>query len=287
MKLGNFIWSVRRELWENRSLYIAPLLLAALIIAGFAYHSPKFADGARLLPAMEAAKAAKAAIIPFGLTAAVLLFAGWIIGLFYSVDALHGERRDKSILFWKSMPVSDTETVLAKAFIPLVLVPVLVCLVALATQLMLLAIGLAVMSSKGIDASIVTSRLPLPGMWIGMFYGMAVHSLWFAPIAAWVLLVSAWARRAVLMWAFMPFFAAWAVERISFGSEHVGQFIKMRFMGAMAYAFKPNAMKEPITEISQLDPMRFLATPGLWIGLAFAAAFIVAAIRLRRYRDPI
>jgi hypothetical protein len=39
--------------------------------------------------------------------------------------------------------------------------------------------------------------------------------------------------------------------------------------------------------LAQITPWRFLSSPGLWIGLAFAAVCLAASVRLRRYREPI
>ena len=55
----------------------------------------------------------------------------------------------------------------------------------------------------------------------------------------------------------------------------------------MREAFAADAMKVPITQLSQLDPARFFGSPGLWVGLVFAVAFLAAAIWLRRRREPI
>jgi hypothetical protein len=68
--------------------------------------------------------------------------------------------------------------------------------------------------------------------------------------------------------------------------------VKHRLFGfaAEAFAFNPIAHEQhnvAIESVAQLTPGRYLATPGLWIGLLFAAAFIAAAIRLRRYHDPV
>ena len=42
-----------------------------------------------------------------------------------------------------------------------------------------------------------------------------------------------------------------------------------------------------IDRLLQLDPVRFLTSHGLWIGLMAAAASLTAAARLRRYRKPV
>jgi ABC-2 type transport system permease protein len=281
---GHWQWSVRREVWENRSLYLAPLAIAAIALVANFVRAGRFAESVRALPTLEGSKQVIAAVVPYGLTAAVILLTGWIVAMFYSLDALNGERRDRTILFWKSMPVSDLTTVLAKASVALVLVPLVVCAIAFATQFIMLVMHGAVLLAKGIDPGTLWSRLPFFGMWGAIVYGMAVHALWYAPIVAYLLLVSVMVRRAAFLWAILPFIAAYAVETIAFGSQHVAQFLKFRLLGAMTVAFRSDAMKEPVP---LLDPLGFLSSPGLWIGLAFAAAFLAAAVRLRRYREPI
>jgi ABC-2 type transport system permease protein len=121
-----------------------------------------------------------------------------------------------------------------------------------------------------------------------MVYGLTVHALWFAPIYCWLLLVSAWARRAPLLWAVFPLLAVSAVERIIFNSWYFMYMLQYRMTGAMKEAFAQDAQsKEPLIRLSQLTPLNFLSTPGLWVGLIFAAACLVAAVRLRRNREPI
>jgi ABC-2 type transport system permease protein len=224
--------------------------------------------------------------IPFGIAASAILVTGWLVGVFYCLDALNGERRDRSILFWKSMPVSDLATIGAKVAIALAVVPAIATAVAFATQVAMLLTGSIVIAARDGGSATLLSTLPFATMTLVMLYGVFVHILWFAPIYAWLLLVSGWARRATFAWAFLPFFAAFAVEKIAFGTHYVGPFIRYRITGAMGHAFAPNAMKEPITDLAMLTPERFFATPGLWLGLVFAAACIAAAVRLRRYREP-
>jgi len=282
-----FRWLLRRELWEHRAVYLAPLAVAVIALVGFFIHAPRVTEGIRGLAALDPARQVAAVVTPYGLAASVILLTCWIVGGYYCLDALYGERRDRSILFWKSMPVSDLATVLSKATVALVILPIVGCAIALATQLVMLLASTVALAAGGADPAAPWNLLPMLPMTVAMFYGMAVHALWFAPIYGWLLLVSAWARRATFLWAFMPFFAAYVLESIAFGTRYVSAFLTQRFMGAMARAFAPGALKHPITELSQLTPLQFLATPGLWIGLAFAAAFIVAAVRVRRYREPI
>jgi ABC-2 type transport system permease protein len=222
---------------------------------------------------------------PFSMTAAVILLTGVIVGFFYCLDALHGERRDRSILFWKSMPVSDTTTVLSKAMIPFAVIPAVAFVVALATQLIVLVLTAVALSIKGVDTSLMFDRLPLM-MPVTMLYGVVVHAFWYLPLYALFLMVSATTRRPFL-WIMVPPIVIQILEKIAFNTSYSGDFIKYRLMGAMAEAFKPKALDRPVTDLSQLDPTRFLSSPGLWLGLIAAAAFLYAAIRLRRSREPL
>ena len=272
-----FYWSVRRELWENRAIYVAPAIVALLALAGFTYQVARFPEK---FQAFSAAKQGAMAGMPYSMAASVILLTGWIVALFYVLDALYGERRDRSILFWKSMPVSDAVTVLAKAFVPLVVVPVAAFAIAVAAQLAMLAVNAMLPNTP-------SNPWPMGRQTIVMAYGLAIHALWFAPIYAYLLLVSGWARRAPIMWAVVPFLALFALEFLALGSSWGASAIRYRIVGAMSLAFDRDALRKPVTELSQLDPVRFLTHQDLWLGLAFAAACLVLAVRLRRHREPI
>jgi ABC-2 type transport system permease protein len=275
-------WSIRREWWENRAIQVAPLVIAALSLAGFMYFSARLAHFVASHPGKDVNMAA----VPFGMAASIILLTGWIVGFFYAADALHGERRDRSILFWKSMPVSDLVTVAAKAAIPLVAIPLFTCAVAIVTQLAMLVAGPAIAAAAGGDAATLWNAWPMVPQTLVMLYGMAIHALWFAPIYAWLLLVSAWAKRAVLLWAFLPLFALFALEKVALGTSWLASAIQYRLVGATAEGFARGALKHPITALSQLDPARFFSTPNMWLGLVFAAACFALAVRLRRYGEP-
>ena len=184
------------------------------------------------------------------------------------------------------MPVSDLVTVAAKAAIPLVAIPLFTCAVAIVTQLAMLVAGPAIAAAAGGDAATLWNAWPMVPQTLVMLYGMAIHALWFAPIYAWLLLVSAWAKRAVLLWAFLPLFALFALEKVALGTSWLASAIQYRLVGATAEGFARGALKHPITALSQLDPARFFSTPNMWLGLVFAAACFALAVRLRRYGEP-
>ncbi len=283
-------WSVRRELWENRSIYIAPLAVAGLVLFASLIGTTALPGKMRSLPSLDPAQQHAVLVRPFSMAPAPIMLATFIVGLFYALDALYGERRDRSILFWKSLPVSDLTTVLSKLSIPLVVLPLIAFLLSAAAQIIMLFVGSAVLLAGGISPSRWWAEIRLfEGLPI-MVYGLTVHALWFAPIYGWLLLISAWARRATFLWAVLPLLGVSAVERILFNTRYFVSMLKYRVTGAMteAFAFKPKSGAEgDIERLTQLDPARFLSSPGLWIGLAAAALFVAIVVRLRRRGEPL
>src|SRR5438094_3563621 len=130
-----FYWSVWREVWENRSLYIVPLIVAVVQVFGFAITPIGLAERRRAVFLLDAAHQRAAIEQPYDLAAAMMMLTVLIVGVFYCLDALHGERRGRSILCWRSLPVSDLTTVLSKATIPLAVLPVIVLAIIVCVQL--------------------------------------------------------------------------------------------------------------------------------------------------------
>jgi ABC-2 type transport system permease protein len=284
-------WSVRRELWENRSIYIAPLAVAGLGLFGFLIALIKRPKG-HGLAAIDPSFQPTALAMPYSHVAMLLLLTALIAVVFYCLDALYGERRDRSILFWKSLPVSDLTTVIAKAAVPLLVLPLVVFAIAVAVQLAMLLLSVAALLISGGSVASLWGQLPLFQLQAVLLYTLAVSTLWYAPIYAWLLLISAWARRTTFLWAVLPPLAIALVEFISFHTNYFGLLLRQRFVGFAPRAFnfrKPDgSLIDPhFIPITQITPGRFLGSPGLWIGLLFAAAFLAAAVRLRRYREPI
>jgi ABC-2 type transport system permease protein len=286
-----FYWSVRRELWENRSLYLAPLIVAGVIVIGFIFSAIGLPDRRREVLLLDDAMKQRAAIeMPYDMAALMLMFTAFIVGLFYCLDALYGERRDRSVLFWKSMPVSDCTSFLAKAFVPLVVMPFITFAVILATQLMILLITSILLLFHGMSPITTITHTNLVQNSVILLYALVALSLWHAPTYAWALFVSAWARRATFLWAVMPVIAISIFERITFGTTYLSLFMRDRFMSwaAEAFALRHGPKGMPILDtLSQLTPGRYLMTPGLWLGLIVAVVFLVLAIRLRRYQGPV
>lgn len=276
-------WSIRREVWENRSIYIAPLTAASLFLVGFAINPlsmPRHLGTAPPGPVRPDELIASR----FELAAALIMGTGLIVGVFFSLDALYGERRDRSILFWKSLPVSDLTTVLSKLCIPLLIIPIVSFVISLATQLAMLLLSSIVLTGPGVSAGTPFTGLSfLHISSVLLYHFVTVHGLWYLPIYGWLLMISAWARRAPFIWAFVPPFVVVVVEKVSFNTSYSLTLLQERLLGSGV------AMKTHHSEdfMATLIPHNFFSTPGLWSGVVVAALFIFVAVRLRRYRGPI
>jgi ABC-2 type transport system permease protein len=189
------------------------------------------------------------------------------------------------------MPVSDSTTVLAKASIPILLLPLVTWFVTVATQLVMLLVSSAVVAASGMSAGTMWTHVPLlETSWINFAHLVTFHGIWYAPLYAWLLLVSAWATRAPFLWAVLPPVAVGIFERIAFGTRHFATMVQNHFLGGEAEAPADHASGLPMEmSMDMLAPPalgHFIASPGLWVGLLIATIFLLGAVRLRRVRGP-
>ena len=282
-----FYWSVRRELWENRSIYLGPLAVAGLILFGFLISTAHLSRNIRAALLLDPMHQQAAIRQPYNFAELMLMATFLIVAIFYCLDALYGERRDRSILFWKSLPVSDLMTVLAKASIPILVLPLFTFALTVVTQFVMLLWSTLVLSASGVPVSALWNNVPLLPMAVGLFdHLFGFHALGYAPFYCWLLLVSAWARRAPFIWAILPPLAIGIVEKLAFGTSYFAALLQHRFLGdpeSAQFQMAANSM-DPL---AHLHPGQFLLSPELWVGLAISAAFLAAAVQLRRTRDPI
>lgn len=282
----SFYWSLRREFWESRYIYVAPVAVAGAfllaLISVAAHHLPDM----RALASLDPMKQTEALMQPYDIAAGLILAVAIIVAAFYSVEALYGERRDRSILFWKSLPVSDTTTVLAKASIAIVIVPLIGFAVTVATDFIVLLLSSAVLAGKGQSVALLWARLPFVRM-LGLllYHLLTAHVLWAAPLFGWILLVSAWAPRAPFVWAFLPPVAIVYLEEIAFNTRHFLDYLQYRFAGNGMEAMSTHG-EFPTGPATHPTPLLFLSSGGLWAGLAITFLFLFAASRLRRSRGP-
>jgi ABC-2 type transport system permease protein len=279
-------WSVRRELWEFRSLYLAPLGVGCLFLVGFLISLFRLPSRMEALAGLDPARQHHAIVLHYHIAAGLMMATAMIVGAFYCLDALYGERRDRSILFWKSLPVSDTITVLSKACIPLLVLPLLTFTITVGLQWTMLLLSTLVLLGKSASLALLWTQLSFVQMSFLLLYHLfTVHAIWPAPLYAWLLLISAWARRAPFLWATLPIVAIVFMEKIVFNSSHFVNMLMNRLTGSgMEAVTTPGTF--PMDPVTHITFGRYLVSPGLWIGLAFTAAFLAAAVRLRRDREP-
>ncbi len=238
-----------------------------------------------------------AAAAPLFLILAAVVF-------FYCLAALSEERRDRSILFWKSLPVSDRETVLSKVLTAAVVAPLITIAIATFVSLLLLLIVGIGFASKGVnmfglvlsDPAFYLAPLQLLGM-------LPVYVLWALPTIGWLLMVSAWAKSKVFLWAvgvpvITMIIIKWANYLLGIGIDLqwvIHNVIARCLLGVIPGAYlglakvdkdllineQHNAVLGAIFQQSWFT----LTQPAVWIGAIAGAAMIYAAMRLRRWKD--
>jgi ABC-2 type transport system permease protein len=294
-----FYWSVRRELWENRSLMIAPAVAGGVAIIALILNAMHLQQGMQALSVMTPEKQRMLVSGVNGGIAFLITMVMNITVFFYLLDALQGERKDRSVLFWKSLPVSDTTAVLGKLFTALVMSGAIVIAVTFATQLIVLLVATVILMIGGVNPAPIWNNLQLFQLTVALIYGQIALALWYAPIAAWLLLVSAWAKRVAILWAVLTPIAIMLFERVAIGTHYVQDLLAYRLRDGVTTAFVARSRAEftvrdggmnadiPRNVLDALNPVGFLSNPWLWVGLVVAGGLVAAAIWMRRYREPI
>ena len=284
-----FYWSVRRELWENQSVYLAPFIVAGLVLVGYGISMFTLPARIRAASTLSAPELRSAIEQPYVIAAIVLMAVDLLVAVFYCIDALYGERKDRSILFWKSLPVSDLTTVVAKASIPIVVLPVVTFVATVVVQGLMLLASAAVLAVSGPSPGILWGHLPFLEMCrINLSHLLLFHGLWYAPLYAWLLLASAWATRLPFLWATLPPVAIGVVERLAFDSSRFAALVRVHLIGDSMSSEAEQALDGMGMAMLAPHPIgHILASPELWGGLALAGVLLLTAVRLRRVKGVI
>ena len=321
-------WLLRREFWEHKgSMFWAPAIVSALLVLlvggtmiyGMAVHGAPgivhingqaVSSGAfaAAMPAESRAMVAKVASGMYIAAGSPLFLILTFVVFFYCLGALYDERRDRSILFWKSLPVSDGMTVLSKAITALCVAPVISIAFAVVASLALLLVGCVAMAIGGVHLG--GTILTQPDLYLQPLRLAAllpVYVVWALPTIGWLLLVSCWARTKPFLWAVgVPLITLLLVKWISYTLENfsgsplnimpLAQEIVARllagivpgiwfsFTGGIPPGMHQNAQGPDVQVLFEASWMT-LATAQAWIGALCGAAMIFGAIRLRRWRD--
>jgi ABC-2 type transport system permease protein len=285
---------VRRELWEHRALWICPLVVAVLLALSAVIGQVHLDLDEVAQIATEHQRVALFTIVQWALSVPLYLMM-LIVLSFYLLDCLYAERKDRSILFWKSLPVSDGLTVVSKLLVALVVVPLGVFALALLVHLVFSAILAMRVAAGNLPAVLSWNTFEWFRTEIAMLATLVLAVAWYAPVAAYLLLVSAWARRSPFLWSCLPPVLAPILERIAFGTYYLAHFIRYRSVGIWqtlalgqghGHVIRRFADLRPVgTVLDTLNYRGAFTDIDLWLGLAFTAALAYAAIRIRRYRD--
>ena len=296
---------IQRELWEHRSLYITPAVIGLLValmsltgqvtIDGFE-HVDLGIVGASNLP--ENARAAALTGIMIGLSS-TFVFAMWILIMFYSLDSLYAERKDRSILFWRSTPTTDFETVLSKLLTAVLVIPLITFVLIAATHLVVLMTTSVWLSARGGNAwFLIWSAAPFLDNWTTTLTFLLALPLWMSPFVGWFLFVSAYTKRSPILMASLPIIMLPLLEKILFKSTFFVEVFFVRsvkmplFQGLdnMELLFQEGENFEKFSNaklslLSLMDLGGFLTSSSLWIGIIVCGLFTTGAIYVRRYRD--
>ena len=296
--MNTYLWLVRREFWENRAIWLIPAALSALLILAALFGGYQVVGAVDLSTVRSVVQAG--ALDGMIVIVATFFVVMAIYSTWYLLDCLYADRKDRSILFWKSMPISDSVTVASKLGIALILIPL--CYFAFADlTTLLMAFIISVRAGASIGSSLWRGDLwlEIQALWL---YLIVTTAIWYLPVAGWLLLVSAWAKRAVILWSILPPLALVLAERMFLGTHVIaGQLAaRLGLLGYASHAFQytPGAANWVMTEIGHdtittpvsvyrfLNAGGFLSSPETWIGAAAGALLIAAAIQLRiRYTE--
>ncbi|NVI85463.1 hypothetical protein [Janthinobacterium sp. BJB401] len=321
-------WLLRRELWEHKGMLVwTPALIGVVMtvlgslmaigtIAKTKMRTALIVNGEEISWSTvfntrsfgpRRTEIIDAVANNYTYAAAPLFLALGFLVFFYCLSALHDDRRDRSVLFWKSLPISDAQTVLSKAAVALLVAPLIVAAAASLTSLALILILSGVLAANGIH--VFAELLATPGLYLGplrVFGLLPVYCLWALPTVGWLLMVSSWAKSKVFLWAvgvplLLLILTVWAGKLAQ--TESGVDWIQMNVIGRALlgtlpgswYLFEPellprmHALAEGGSHMTRIDVFSnswsSLALPAVWLGAVAGAALIYAAIRLRRWRE--
>lgn len=327
--MKTFYWLVKREFWEHRGgFFWTPVITTAVLlvlnilgmIAGEIIGGRHFANSGVWHKLATTASPSDlkqismvldgTALMPLGIIGLVLFF----VLLVYCMKTLSNDRVDRSILFWKSLPVSDLSTVLSKVFSAVVVAPVIAVIVGcIGYLLMLLAFAINA-SLHGLSFGMVMWGLPHPGHMLASVWGLLpIYMLWMLPSVGWLMMCSAWSSGKVSRWAIalpvaIGVIITWlgAIGTFAGAASWFWKHVVLRLLlSTLPGSWVGNLQDLPHVTLSGngsgmaihsyagqvLDNVgwqyHLLLTPGFLFGILAGAIMIAVAIWLRRWRTEL
>jgi ABC-2 type transport system permease protein len=296
--MSRFIWLIRREIWEHKAIWVAPLIvlgcLLLAVLTGNVHLGPIGAmDASTALGTLPPDKQVKLLLVVYAGLALVVDMVMGIIAFFYALDSLYADRRDRSVLFWKSLPLSDAETVLSKFVVAAVVIPLVAMIGALLAQLLVAGGGSAMLAMAGAPAGIMWQPEALVGGGAVAVLWCITAMFWYAPVIAYLMLASAWAPKGPFLWAILPPVAVSVLELVLLRTTYVEGFFTDRLFGLYRLlGSEERAGADGASDairLSEIDLASslgdFYSSPELWLGLVAAGLLLAATMWVRRYRD--
>ena len=302
--ISNQLALIKRELWEHRSVYVTPIAISVVLLLGsltgmVTASSYGAVVDLAMIGAHELGTAEHRAILTGTLTGLSFIFviAMWIMIVFYSLDSLYAERKNKSILFWRSLPVTDAETVVSKLLVAALVVPLFTFAVVVVTHLVSLILGSIWLNFEGGSPGLfIWQSINLFDLWTALLIFIMAVPVWLSSFIGWFLFVSAWTKRSPFLVASMPIIVVPLVERTVFGTTFLMQAIwertgTMPLFGVSESTFEFFELEDfaleadSISLLALIDLGKFLSSPSMWAGLLVCGLFVTGAIYVRRFRD--
>ena len=315
-------WLIKREFWEHKGgFFWAPIVFGAimvllvmlsLLVMMFGGDKTAQMNGMPLwdffasMTDLQKADFARISVMSwYGIASTTFSLLFGFTAFFFCLNALFDERKDRSILFWKSLPVTDEATVISKAVFATLAAPAIALGVTLITSVLALLLTCIILTIKDVAlvgallSSPVTYLVPL--QWIAI---LPIYALWALPTVGWLLMVGAWARSKPLLWAVLiPVLAygliTWLNKLFQFGWDlawfQSQVVLRVLLSGVPGSWFKlqplllnddrPQLMLSGHALEMLSQSWQLVGTANVWIGVAAGAAMIYAASRIRRWKD--
>ena len=302
--IGHQLALLKRELWEHRSIWLTPTVIAAVIclvtVTGqvtITAASGEIVDLA-ILGATNADPVHRriALMALFGVITTIFAIGAGIVVIFYCLDTLYAERKDKSILFWRSMPITDAETVISKLIVAALVIPLAFLAGAIITEIIgMVLTSIWIMTQGGSPGHLLWDSAPLMDVWLASLFMAIAIPIWLSPFIGWFLFVSAFTKRSPLLMAFLPLLVVPMLEKMLIKSNLLYDAIFIRLSrppiadveGWEVFEKFENMQvtEESVSLLGSIDMIGFATSPSVWAGLLVCGLFTTAAIYVRRYRD--
>ncbi len=327
--MNRLTWLVRREFWEHKggvmwapvwtaTVFVALALMGAITAEVF---KARFSGGmslgvsirdltSKITPEQLAQIGPAFDVGLLGLGGILSAVLGFVL-FFYLLGALYDDRRDRSVLFWKSLPLSDRDTVLSKVVVAALLAPLITFAVSVMLHVAVLSLMSVHVMFYGVNPLTVVIGPAEPlAIWLRLLASIPLNALWALPCIGWLLLVSSFARSKPFLWAVLlplgvGLMVSWfdVLSTFSVPDAAYWKHVALRlvlgiFPGSYQFSFagseynfvgtahSPGLFATGINgAASWTDMGHVMLSPDMWIGAVAGIAMIFAAVRMRRWRD--